>query len=200
MKLIESKTFLNLAKAFAGECQAHIRYKFIEYGARYNNYKNIATIIDDLVYNEFNHARMFYTAIQDATKDEITNIDITSGYPFKEKWDLIENLRLASEDEKNEGTKIYPEYARIAREEGFEDIAMLFENIAKVERDHSSILADLYNQMKKDSLYKKPNAVAWKCSDCGYIAEDKEPWHTCPVCKAERESIVLKNDTTKSKK
>ncbi|MDD4816276.1 MAG: ferritin family protein [Clostridia bacterium] len=200
MKLLESKTFLNLAKSYAGECQAHIRYKFIEYGARYNNYKNIASIIDDLVYNEFNHARMFYTFIQDATKDTIANIDISSGYPFKEKWDLMENLRLASEDEKNEGTKIYPQYAEIARQEGFEEIATLFENIAKIERDHSSILADLYNQIKKETLYKKPNSVAWKCADCGYIAEGKEPWQTCPVCKAERESIILKCDASSSTK
>ena len=196
MKLLESKTFLNLAKAYAGECQAHIRYKFIEYGARYNNYKNIACIIDDLVYNEFNHARMFYTFIQDATNDEITNIDISSGYPFKEKWDLMENLRLASEDEKNEGTKIYPQYAEIARKEGFEEIAMLFENIANIEREHSRILVDLYNQMKNKTLYKKTNVVAWKCADCGYIAEGKEPWQTCPVCKAERESIILKCDVS----
>ena len=66
MKLIESETYKNLAKAYAGECQAHIRYKFIEYGARNEGYKTMAEMIDSLVFNEFNHARMFYTKIQDA--------------------------------------------------------------------------------------------------------------------------------------
>ena len=64
MKLNESKTYLNLARAYAGECQARTRYEFIEYGARYNDYKNIADIVDEIVYQEFNHARMFYTFIQ----------------------------------------------------------------------------------------------------------------------------------------
>ena len=81
MKLKDSKTYLNLAKAYAGECQARTRYEFIEYGARYNGYGAIAEIIDKIVYNEFNHARMFYTAIQNADKEEIKNIGkILSGY------------------------------------------------------------------------------------------------------------------------
>ena len=115
MKLKESKTYLNLAKSYAGECQARTRYEFIEYGARQQGYKALAELVDKVVYNEFNHARMFYTFIQQSEEKQIENIDISSGYPFKEKWDLLENLRLAAEDELNEAEKIYPEYARIAR-------------------------------------------------------------------------------------
>ena len=102
MKLIESKTFENLAKSYAGESQAYIRYKFIEYGARKEGYKTLAELVDNVVFNEFNHARMFYTFIQGATQDTIDNIPISAGYPFKEKWDLLQNLKLASEDEENE--------------------------------------------------------------------------------------------------
>ena len=100
--LKNSKTFLNLAKAFAGECQAHVRYKFIEYGARNEGYASLAEIIDKVVYQEFNHARMLYSFIETADKNVIENIDISSGYPFKQKWNLEDNLALAAEDEKNE--------------------------------------------------------------------------------------------------
>ncbi len=191
MKLIESKTFKNLAKSYAGECQAHIRYKFIEYGARMQGYKEMAKLIDGLVYNEFNHARMFYTFIQEASKDTIENIDISSGYPFKEKWDLLENLRLASEDEEFEETKIYPEYMQTAREEGFEEIAKLYEDIIQVESCHKKLLKELYTQMKNGTMYKKSHKVKWKCADCGYEAEGKEAWEVCPLCKAKQGSVML---------
>ena len=192
MKLIESKTYKNLAKSYAGECQAHIRYKFIEYGARKQGYKCMAEMIDTLVYNEFQHARMFYTYLQKASNETIANIDIESGYPFKEKWDLVENLRLASEDEELEETVIYPEYAKVAREEGFEEITQLYENISQVEIFYKKLLKDLYNQMSTNTLYKKKKKVKWKCSECGYEAEGFEPWDTCPLCKAKQGSVMLK--------
>lgn len=191
MNLIESKTYKNLAKSFAGECQAQERYKFIEYGARMQKYKTLAQIIDELVYNEFNHARMFYTFIQKASNETIENIDISSGYPFKQKWDLTENLRLAAEDELFEATKIYPEYAKIARKEGFEEIAKLYEDIIEVEKTHYKILTELYQQMKNKTLYKKDKIVKWKCVDCGYEAYGKTPWKKCPICLAEQGSIAI---------
>jgi len=199
MKLIESKTFLNLAKAYAGESQAYIRYKFIEYGARYNKYENIAQIIDNLIYNEFNHARMFYTKIQSASKDTIDNIDICSGYPFKEKWDLQENLLLASQDEHMEGAEIYPEYAQTAHEEGFEEISALFSEIAEIELQHERILYALFKQLKDGSIYKKKKLHIWVCHDCGYRAEGQEPWDKCPVCMAERQSIEIDLDCCNSR-
>ena len=192
MKLIESKTFLNLAKSYAGESQAYVRYKFIEYGARKQGYSTLAEMIDSIVYNEFNHARMFYTFIQKASKDNIENIEICSGYPFKEKWDLAENLRLAAEDEHIEATRVYPEYAKIAREEGFEEIAKLYEDIIQVETCHTKLLTDLYQQLSTGTLYKKDKVVKWKCRDCGYEAESKEAWEECPLCKAKQGSVMLK--------
>lgn len=191
MKLIDSKTYLNLAKAFAGESQAYIRYKFIEYGARFNKHENIAQIVDKIIYQEFNHARMFYTKLQSASKETIANIDICTGFPFKEKWDLQENLRLAAEDEHIEGTEIYPAYAEIAREEGFDDIAELFDNIAQIELYHEQIFNRLYEEMKEGTLYSKKSSTLWVCDGCGYIAEGKEAWEKCPVCLAERQAIRL---------
>lgn len=191
MKLIESRTYENLAKSYAGECQANLRYKFMEYGARNEGYKTMAELIDTLAYNEFNHARMFYTFIQQASDKTIENIDICSGYPFKEKWNLEQNLLLASEDEGLEGEVIYPEYAKTAREEGFEEIAKLYENIIQVEKSHKKILKDLYDQMHKKTLYKNDKKVVWKCMDCGYEAEGYEPWEMCPLCKAKRGSVMI---------
>ncbi len=192
MKLIDSKTYLNLAKAYAGESQAHVRYKFIEYGARFEGYDCLAEMIDSVVYNEFNHARMLYTAIQNGSDEEVKNIDICSGYPFKEKWDLQENLRLAAEDEEIEYLKVYPEYQRIAKEEGFEDIATLFAQIASVEECHYKLFTQLYKQMKDGTMYKKPKPVKWKCRDCGYEETMKEAWKKCPLCKAQQGRVMLK--------
>lgn len=191
MKLIESKTLLNLAKSYAGECQAHVRYKFIEYCARNEGYTALAEIIDKVVYNEFNHARIFYTFIQQASDKVIDNIDICSGYPFKEKWDLCENFKLAAEDEKNEAEKIYKEYEKTARKEGFEEIAELYKNIIQVETCHNMLFEDLYNQFKNKTIYEKEHSVKWKCSACGYETEDKKAFEFCPLCKAKQGVVML---------
>lgn len=190
MKLRESRTYENLARSYAAECQARTRYEFIEYGARFNGYKNIADIIDEIVFQEFNHARMFYTFIQDGEDEQIDNIDIVGSFPFREKWDLQENLRLAAEDEDNE-IKAYVEFANVAREEGFEEIAKLFEQIMEVESYHKTIFLELYTQFKDGTLYKKNKEVAWICADCGYMEFGTEAWDECPLCKAKRGSVKL---------
>ncbi len=191
MELVKSKTYFNLAKAFAGECMARARYEYLEYGARQQGYKALAAEIDKLAYNEFNHARMFYSFIQSATNKTINNIDISSGYPFREKWDLVENLRLAAMDEEDEGYTIYPSFAKTARDEGFDDIAGLFDNVAKVEQRHHRILTDLYRQFKDDTQYCKEKSVVWECPSCGYQAEGKEAFETCPLCQEKQGSVKL---------
>ncbi len=192
MKLIDSKTYLNLAKAYAGECQALVRYKFIVYGARQEGYEAMAQLVEKVYINEFNHARMFYTFIQTANNDTIENIDINAGYPFKEKWNLLDNLRLAAEDEENEATLIYPKFQRVAEEEGFPDIAGLYKNIIQVENCHKMLFTDLYNQLKTKTLYKKDTPVKWKCLSCGYEETGKEAWSNCPLCQAEQGYVLLK--------
>ena len=191
MKLKDSKTYVNLAKSYAGECQARTRYEFIVYGARMNGYKYLAELVEKVVYNEFNHARMFYTFIQQSEEKQVENIDIASGYPFKEKWDLQANLRIAAEDEMDEATRIYPEYAKTAREEGFTEIAKLYEDIIQVEPCHQKLFSQLYEQMKSGTMYKKKEKVKWKCADCGYEATAKEAWQECPLCKAKQGSVMI---------
>lgn len=192
MKLMDSKTYINLAKSYAGECQARTRYIFMKYGANQEGYNAMADLIDDIITQEFNHARMLYTFIQTASDGIIKNIDFSSGYPFKQKWDLLENLKLAAEDEEFEATKIYPEYADIAREEGFDDIAGLFDNLVQVEKCHQSLFEQMYTQLKDCTMYKKPTAVKWKCGDCGYEEVLKEAWVECPLCQAEQGAVLLK--------
>ena len=136
----------------------------------------MADMINLIIKQEFQHARMLYTFIQTASDGIIENIDINTGYPFKEKWNLLENLMLAAEDEKFEAEKIYPEYAKVAKEEGFKDIEGLFNNLIQVETCHQSTFQQLHDQMKNGKLYKKPQKVKWKCADCGYEAELKEAW------------------------
>lgn len=103
----------------------------------------------------------------------------------------MENLKLAAEDEAAE-IKIYKEFEKTAREEGFEEIANLFKMIGDVENCHKMLFEDLHNQMSTGTLYKKPKAVKWKCAGCGYEAEGKEAWDTCPLCKAKQGFVMLK--------
>ncbi len=191
MKLIDSKTFSNLARAYAGETQALTRYRFIEYGARNEGYSTLAEIVDKVVYQEFNHARVLYTFMQQASDKTIENVDICAGYPFKEKWDLEENLLLAAEDEENE-IKIYRAFEKTAREEGFEEIADAFKMLSTVEHCHKLLFEDLHKQLKEGTLYKKEKSVKWKCSGCGYEIEGKEAPDTCPLCNAKQGVFMLK--------
>lgn len=185
MKLIESKTYINLARAYVAECSARSRYEFCEYGFRYNGYEAIAQLIDKIAYQEFNHARMLYMKLQDAELKQIDNIDLCAGFPFKEKWDLLNNLKLLSQDEKDEA-KAYEKFEKTAREEGFKEIANLFSMIKDVELRHSKVFQELYNQMKDKKLYKKAKTVAWVCPACGYVSFDKTAWDTCPLCQAKQ--------------
>jgi len=190
MKLKESKTYENLARAFAGECQARTRYEFIEYGARYNGYKAVAEIIDKVVFQEFNHARMIYTALQGSNEPQIDNIQIAAGFPFKEKWDLVENLKLASEDEKDDA-KFYAEAIKTAEKEGFKDIVKLFSEIKEIELHHAKLFAELHKQMQSKTLYKKEKAVKWVCPDCGRVIIGTEAPEECPLCKAKQGTFEI---------
>lgn len=191
MKLKESKTYLNLARAFAGECQARTRYEFVEYGFRYNGYEAIATLIDKIVYQEFNHARMLYTFIQKADTNPIDNIEICAGFPFREKWDLEENLKFLAEDENTEA-KIYADFISTAKAEGFSEIAKLFEDIMAVELKHRDVFKEILKQFKAKKLYSKTTTTSWACPACGYVGSGKQAWDECPLCKAKQGVCEIK--------
>lgn len=190
MELINSQTYVNLAKAYSGETQARTRYEFVEYGMRNEGYATMAEIIDTIAYQEFNHARMYYTYLQKASAKPIKNIEYSAGFPFKEKWTILDNLKFAAEDEHNEA-KIYLAFAKTAKKEGFDDIAKLFEQTAAVEKIHESIFLELYEQMKEGTLYKRDDPTTWVCSSCGYAETSTEGWTECPLCKAKQGAILL---------
>ncbi len=185
MKLKDSQTFLNLARAYAGECQARTRYEFVEYGFRYNGYEAIAQTIDKIAYQEFNHARMLYTFIQDAELNQIDNIDVCAGFPFKEKWEMADNLKLLAQDEEDEA-EVYAEFIETAKAEGFSEIATLFENIMNVEIMHAKVFTEIYNQFSKGTMYKKKCETIWYCPACGHFEVGKQAWEKCPLCEAEQ--------------
>ena len=191
MQLKDSKTYQNLTNAFAGECMAMVRYRFVSYGAAQQGYKAMAALIDDVIYNEFQHARMLYTFIESADKGTINNLPVNSGFPFKEKWNLLDNLKFAADDEEAE-VEIYSSFAKTAREEGFDDVAGLFENLTQVESCHNKLFTDLYEQLSQGKLYCRPTAVKWKCADCGYEATSKAAWKVCPLCQAKQGAVMLK--------
>lgn len=114
--LKNSKTYENLARAFAGECQAHVRYMFIEYGARNEGYVALSEIIDKVVYEEFNHARMLYSFLQTADENVIKNIDISAGFPFKQNGISLTTLHLPRKTKKRGGKNLSRIYGN--REKG----------------------------------------------------------------------------------
>lgn len=191
MKLIESETYKNLARAYASECMAMTRYEFVKYNAYQQNYKDISNVIGEIIHQEFNHARMLYTFIQTADEGTIDDIKISAGFPFREKWNFLDNLRLAAEDEQKE-IEVYEQFAKTADKEGFRDIAGLFRNLIVAEKAHKGIFCQLYNQLKSGTLYKKDNSVVWKCSECGYEQSGKEAFSECPLCQAKQGAAAVK--------
>ncbi len=181
--LKSSQTFKNLARAFAGESQARIRYQFLEYAATQQKLIALSKVIKDIERNEFNHARMFYTFIQKASPDKpIDSIEICAGYPFKDKWNFVENFTFNIENELEESDSVYPEYAKIAESEGYPEIAKLFLDVASVEKCHHLLLKDIHDQLVNNTMYKKTSPVKWKCSQCGHEHYGLEAPLVCPLC------------------
>ena len=123
--------------------------------------------------------------LQEADQGEVTNIEVCAGFPFKEKWEMEDNLKLLAEDEADEA-EAYTEFIETAMEEGFDDIAQLFKEIKTVELRHKEIFMEIYNQFKKGTLYKKTTKTTWVCPSCGYVGEGKEAWEECPLCGAKQ--------------
>ncbi len=189
MQFTETQTYLNLARSFAGESQAGMRYQLTARQAMGQGYKVLADTVRTLAKNETNHARVFFEAIQTNAGSQ-DNILVEAGYPFH-AGTLEENLKFAALDEREEHTKIYPAFAQIAREEGFEQIALKFEQIAKVENNHQIIFEYLYEAFKDGSLYRAERPMLWICSECGYMHTSKEAWNICPLCGASQGDVEL---------
>ena len=182
MQFSKTKTAVNLARAFAGECQAGMRYQLIAKLAVKEEYPVLADTVRTVAKNETYHAKSFYDLLvqKNGNADDIV---IDAGYPFR-FGTLEETLRFAADDEHAEFSRIYPAFAEEARKEGFEDVADLFERVAGVKKEHNILFNFLYESIRDGNLYKREKPTLWICSECGYRATTKEAWKICPLCKA----------------
>lgn len=194
MNFENSETKINLARAFAGECQDGARYQFIATQAEQEGYQYIKTLLKTLAKNEMAHAKVFYDLITQNCKSSQHNIRIEGGYPF-ECGNLQQNLQDSMETEVSQSQNVYPSFAKIAMDEGFEEIAHKFELVATVENCHHLLLTQLLEKMKTKKLYKSAEPVKWKCSECGFEHTAKQAWSKCPSCNMPQGYVEISIDT-----
>jgi rubrerythrin len=171
-----SQTEKNLLAAFAGESQARNRYTYFAGAACKEGYEQIARIFLETADNEKEHAKMFFKCLEGG------EVEITAGYPAGVIGDTKSNLEAAAAGEKMEWTTIYKNFAGIAKEEGYPEVARTFEQIAKVEQFHEGRYRKLVGNILNGEVFKKKASVKWHCINCGYVHEGTEPPKACPAC------------------
>lgn len=189
MQFEKTETFTNLARSFAGECQAGMRYQMIAKLAMKEDMKTLADTVKTIAKNETLHATQFFNKMLEKTGSR-DNVRFEAGYPFH-AGTLAEGLKFAAQDEQNESEEIYPSFAEIAQKEGFEDIAALYKMIAAVEDRHRIVFQYLCDAVKKGTLYVSEHPMVWICSECGYMHVGTEAWKVCPLCKAKQGYVEL---------
>ncbi|MFH1888466.1 MAG: rubrerythrin [Candidatus Omnitrophota bacterium] len=172
-----TKTEKNLLAAFAGESQARNRYTYFASAARKEGYEQIANIFTETAENEKEHAKVFFKYLEGG------DVEITASYPAGIIKETKSNLKEAAAGENMEWTILYSDFGRVAKEEGFPEIARSFEQIAKVENFHESRYRKLINNIANGEVFKKKAAVKWHCINCGYIFEGEGAPKDCPACK-----------------
>lgn len=160
-----SKTEQNLLTAFAGESMARNKYTYFASQARKDGYVQIAEIFEETAANEKEHAKMWFKLVNGGS--------ISS---------TVENLKAAAAGENEEWTQMYAEFAKIAKEEGFDEIARLFEGVAAIEKEHEERYLKLLENIKEETVFQKEETVKWHCGNCGHVYEGKEAPEICPVC------------------
>lgn len=191
------QTLENFIKGFVGESQARNRYAMFASVARKEGYLQIADIFEQTAEQEKEHASWFYKMLQVAKKKEHytkPEIEIT-GWAFCKIWTTLENLQYAAEGEHFEYSKLYPEFARIAKKEWFPEFAARILSIAVAERHHEERYKKLLKELKDKTLRKKSKPVERMCTKCGYIHKGKTPLDTCPSCGHDKTYAVVKCET-----
>ncbi len=171
-----TRTEKNLLASFAGESQARNRYTYFAGVAKKAGYEQIAAIFLETAENEKEHAKRFFKLLEGG------ETEITAPYPAGTIQDMAANLAAAAAGENLEWTKLYKEAEDVARQEGFEEIAVRFKEIAEVEEEHEKRYRKLLKNVKEDKVFKKDTVVKWKCRNCGYVHEGKEAPEECPAC------------------
>ena len=166
MELKGSKTEANLMAAFAGESQARNKYTYYAKQAKKDGYEQIAEIFEETAKNEMEHAKMWFKELHGGT---VPN--------------TIENLKDAAGGENYEWTDMYKEFANVARQEGFDQIAFLFEGVGAIEKEHEERYLTLLKSVEDDLVFKSEEETIWICRNCGHVYRSKEALEVCPICK-----------------
>ena len=189
-KLKGSKTERNILTAFAGESQARNRYTYFASAARKEGFMQISAIFEETANQEKEHAKKLFKLLKGG------ELEIQTGFPAGVIGSTAENLQAAAAGENHEWTQMYPGFADTAREEGFNDIAEMFEAIAVAEKQHEKRYLGLLSNVKAGHVFKKDAKavwrasqvlkkdakVVWRCRNCGYVREGTEAPEECPAC------------------
>jgi rubrerythrin len=171
-----SKTEKNILTAFAGESQARNRYTYFASKAKKEGYIQISTIFEETANQEKEHAKRLFKLLEGG------ELEISAAFPAGVIGSTADNLKEAAAGENHEHTVMYPEFAVTAREEGFTEIADIFESIAVAEKQHEKRYLDLMNNINQNRVFKREQPVIWRCRNCGYLHEGNEAPEECPAC------------------
>ena len=176
MSLKGTRTEKNLLTSFAGESQARMRYNYFASKAKKDGFEKIAVIFEETANQEKEHAKRMFKFLEGG------NTEITATYPAGMISDTLANLKAAAAGEHEEWTEAYPEFARIADEEGFHDIAEMYRKIAVAEKHHEERYNAFIKDLEESGMFAKDREVVWRCLNCGYIHTGKEAPEKCPAC------------------
>lgn len=171
-----SQTEKNLLISFAGESQARNRYTYFASKARKDGFVQISDIFEETAHQEKEHAKRFFKFLEGG------EIEIVGAFPAGIIGSTLENLNAAADGERHEHTEMYPGFAKIARQEGFDAIAMVWEAISVAEKQHEKRYRDLAANIQAGKVFKRSQAVVWRCRNCGYLHEGYEAPQMCPAC------------------
>ncbi|MBU4186303.1 MAG: rubrerythrin family protein [Proteobacteria bacterium] len=171
-----TQTGKNLLTAFAGESQARNRYTYFASKAKKEGYEQISAIFEETANQEKEHAKRLFKFLEGG------EVEISASFPAGVIDTTLENLKAAAAGENHEHSQMYPEFAKTARKEGFEDIAKIFEAIAVAEKQHEKRYLALASNIETDRVFKRDKKVVWRCRNCGYLHEGSEAIEKCPAC------------------
>jgi rubrerythrin len=187
MSIKGTRTEQNLLKSFAGESQARMRYTYWAKQAKKDGYEKVAVIFEETANQEKEHAKRMFKFLEGGM------VEITAMYPAGKIGTTLENLRDAAGGEHEEWTELYPEFARIADEEGFKDVAVMYRMISNAEKHHEARYRQLLEKIEKNEAFKSEENVEWRCLNCGYIHNGKNAPEKCPACEHPQAYFEINN-------
>ncbi len=180
-----SETEKNLLKAFAGESQARSRYTMFAKQARKEGYRQIEAIFLETAGQELEHAKRFFGFLEGGM------VEVTATFPAGKVGTTAENLKAAAEGENEEWADLYPHFAEVAAAEGFQKVANVFKNIAKVEKEHEARYLALMANVEEGKVFEREEKVRWSCRNCGFVHEGNKAPKVCPACDHDKEHFEI---------